>query len=83
MMIKREVLQAFNAPFADKIREDGRREIGHDYYFCERAKALGYKVWADWEVLCDHVKLVPLIAIVKALKRTFDEGVKVGLDKKK
>ena len=83
MMIKREVLKSLTAPFVDKVREDGRREIGHDYYFCERAKALGYKVFADWEVLCDHVKQVPLIAIVQALKRSFDEGVKVGLDKAK
>jgi len=78
MMIKREVLESLEAPFADKIRPDGRREIGHDYYFCERAKEKGYKVWANWNVLCDHVKQVPLMTIVKALKRTFDEGYKQG-----
>jgi hypothetical protein len=83
MMIKREVLQAIEAPFADKIRKDGRREIGHDYYFCERAKALGYKVYANWEVLCDHVKLIPLITIVQALKKCYDEGYKNGFDKGK
>ena len=83
MMIKREVVQALKDPFADKIREDGRREIGHDYYFCERSKALGYKVWANWEILCEHIKQVPLIPIIQALKKSFDEGVKVGLDKAK
>jgi len=83
LMVKREVLQALKAPFADKIREDGRREIGHDYYFCERAKALGYKVFANWEVLCEHIKMVPLISIVQALKKCFDEGYKQGLDKAK
>jgi len=83
MMIKREVLQNITAPFSDKIREDGTREVGHDYYFCERAKALGYKVWANWEVLCDHIKQVPLITIIEALKKSYDEGVKAGLDKGK
>ena len=83
MMIKREVLQALKAPFADKIREDGTREVGHDYYFCERSKALGFRVWADWEVLCDHVKRVPLLTIVQALKKCFDEGYQQGLDKSK
>ena len=78
MMIKREVLKAISAPFVDKIREDGRREIGHDYYFCEKAKAQGFKVYADWEVLCDHVKQVPLITIIKALKKSYDEGYKAG-----
>jgi hypothetical protein len=83
MMIKREVLKAIPAPFADKVREDGTREVGHDYYFCEKAKALGYKVFADWEVLCDHVKQVPLIPIIQALKRCYDEGYKKGIDNSK
>lgn len=80
MMIKREVLEKIPAPFADKVREDGTRSVGHDYYFCQKAKALGYKVWADWEVLCDHVKQVPLITIVQALKKCYDEGVKAGIE---
>jgi len=82
MMIKREILEKIPAPFADKIREDGTRSVGHDYYFCQKAKALGYKVWADWEILCDHVKQVPLITIVQALKRCYDEGYRRGLDEK-
>jgi hypothetical protein len=82
LMMKREVLQAIEAPFADKIRADGTREVGHDYYFCEKAKALGYKVWADWEVLCDHVKQVPLITIVQALKKSYDVGYQRGLEEK-
>lgn len=81
MMIKREILEAMEAPFKDKIRENGTRSIGHDYFFCERAKKRGYKIYADWKVLCDHVKKVPLITLVKALKRTFDEGYKQGLTK--
>jgi len=81
MMIKREILESMEAPFKDKIRENGTRSIGHDYFFCERAKKRGYKIYADWNVLCDHVKKVPLITIVKALKKTFDEGFKQGLTK--
>jgi len=83
LMIKRGVLEAIKAPFIDKIREDGRREVGHDYYFCERAKEKGYKVWADWNILCDHVKQVPLITVIKALKKCYDEGFKKGVDNSK
>ena len=82
LMIKRKVLQDIKAPFIDKIREDGTREVGHDYYFCERAKEKGYRVFADWDVLCDHVKQVPLITIVKALKECYDEGIKAGYKKR-
>ena len=44
---------------------------------------MGYRVWANWEVLCDHVKQVPLIPIIQALKKSFDDGVKAGIDKSK
>jgi hypothetical protein len=78
MLIKRKVIEALKAPFADKIREDGTRSIGHDYYFCKRAKEKGFKVYADWDILCDHVKQVPLIHIIEALKKTYDKGVEDG-----
>lgn len=79
LLIKRKVLENLEAPFKDKIGKDGRREIGHDYYFCERVKKKGYKIYADWDILCDHIKQVPLITIVKAIKRAYDEGYKNGL----
>ena len=78
MLIKRKVIKALKAPFKDKTREDGTRSIGHDYYFCKRAKEKGFKVYADWDVLCDHVKQVPLLSVIKALKKTYDQGVKDG-----
>ncbi len=78
MLIKREVLKGMKAPFEDLTRPDGRRSVGHDYAFCKKAKKRGYKIYADWEVLCDHVKMVPLMTVVKALKKSFDEGIVVG-----
>jgi hypothetical protein len=78
MLIKRKVLEAIEAPFADLVRPDGTRSLGHDYNFCKKAKAKGFKVYADWEVLCDHVKQVPLMTMVRALKKAYDEGVKSG-----
>ena len=82
MLIKRKVLKAIKAPFADLVREDGTRSLGHDYYFCKKAREKGFGVYADWEVLCDHVKQIPLITMVKALKKSFDEGVKEGKKQK-
>ena len=82
MMIKREVLMALKAPFLDKISENGTRALGHDYYFCQRAREAGFKIWADWDMICDHIKQVPLLTIVKALKRCYDEGYKNGLEEK-
>lgn len=79
LMMSRKVLEDFENPFIDCIREDGRRKIGHDFYFCERAKEKGYKVYADWGVLCDHVKMVPLVPMIQSLKRAYDNGYQKGL----
>jgi hypothetical protein len=79
MCIKREVIQNISMPFVDKIREGvGDRELGHDLYFCKRAKELGYKVYADWDMVCDHVKEMPLIPIVNAINRAYQDGYRAG-----
>lgn len=84
LMMTREVLSSLPDPFADKVRADGTREVGHDYYFCERVKEKGFKVWANWDLLCDHIKQVPLLTIIDAMKRAFDDGYKQGtLDRSK
>lgn len=78
MLIKRKVLKAIEAPFVDLINKDGTRFLGHDYYFCKKAKKKGFRVYADWEILCDHIRLAPLMTIAKAVKKAYDEGIKEG-----
>lgn len=79
MCIKREVLKKIPMPFIDKIREGvGDRELGHDLYFCKRAKELGFKVYADWNMVCDHVKEIPLIPVVNAINRAYENGYRAG-----
>jgi len=79
MLIKRKVLEAIKTPFLDKINEEiGNRALGHDLYFCERAKKAGFKVYADWGTMCDHYKEIPLIPVVNAIQDAFKKGYKVG-----
>jgi hypothetical protein len=79
MCIKREVLQKISMPFIDKIREGvGDRELGHDLYFCKRAKELGFEVYADWDMVCDHTKEMPLIPIVNAINKAYQDGYNKG-----
>ena len=82
LLMKRKVIESMKAPFADLINEDGTRSLGHDYNFCRKAKKNGFKVYADWDVLCDHHKVVPLVLVAQALKKSFDEGVKEGKKQK-
>jgi GT2 family glycosyltransferase len=60
MMIARRVLE--NMPFAFKNEYDteGIKIKGLDFNFCERAKEMGYKVWANTDLLCSHYTTVDL-----------------------
>jgi hypothetical protein len=66
ILIKRKVLETIPMPFVDKVREGvGDRELGHDLYFCKRAKEKGFKVWADWGLECEHHKEINLLPLIK------------------
>jgi len=83
LMIKRRVLEDIKTPFIDKLdMEVGNRALGHDMYFCERARAKGYKVWADWNMVCDHLKEIPLISVVNAIEDAFKEGYAHGKEER-
>jgi len=79
MMIKREVLEKIKAPFNLILTEGGFNDLGDDYAFCKRAKVAGFKVHADWDMLCDHIKQVSLMTVVRALKKAYEEGTKKNL----
>jgi hypothetical protein len=79
LLVKRGVLENMKTPFIDKVNpEVGDRALGHDLYFCERAKEMGYRVWADWDVICDHAKEVPLLAVVNAMQDAYKRGFETG-----
>lgn len=66
MCVSRRVFESIKMPFIDKVREGiGDRELGHDLYFCKRAKELGYEVWADFDLKCEHYKELPIYEIMK------------------
>jgi glycosyltransferase involved in cell wall biosynthesis len=51
MLIKREVLESVGYPWFKC--HDGSAG-GEDFFFCEQAKALGFEVWGDFSVQCNH-----------------------------
>lgn len=70
MLVKRKVLEALPMPFIDKVREGvGDRELGHDLYFCKRAKEKGFEVWADWSMECEHHKEINLLPLIRLFNK--------------
>lgn len=52
-LIKRKVLEDVFKEYKSAFAPMG--ELGEDFSFCERAKALGYEIYMDWFVKCSHV----------------------------
>jgi len=62
MMLSRKVMEAVKEPFVRKF-EDGFAVTGLDFYFCEKAKDLGFKVYCHYDYVCSHFKEVDLLAV--------------------
>ena len=48
LLVKTEVFKKITSPFFGyKWHDNGMVEMSNDWYFCEKAKEAGYKVWAN------------------------------------
>lgn len=64
MVVSRKVLEQVKPAFMRIWDENGYATKGIDFNFCDRAKALGFKVWAHYDYLADHIKEVSLLAVL-------------------
>lgn len=55
-LIKSEVFRKMPYPhFQYKSALDHRNTVSEDVYFCLKARGLGFSVWADTSIKCDHL----------------------------
>lgn len=55
-LIKQTVFTTLTYPhFYYKSALDHKDTISEDVYFCLKAKAAGFKIWADPSIICDHI----------------------------
>ena len=64
MLIARRVLEAVVVPFERKW-VDGVPVKGHDFYFCDKAKKMGFKVFTHLDYVCSHYKTVDLLQVLE------------------
>lgn len=56
VLVKSEVIRKIGYPQFKYISAlDHKDTQSEDTFFCMRAKQLGFKVWADTSILCDHI----------------------------
>jgi len=64
LLMSRKVLEAVKEPFVRKW-EDGFAVTGLDFYFCEKAKEQGFKVYCHYGYVADHFKELSLLNVLK------------------
>lgn len=62
LAVKREVLNKVKGPFLESFHKNGTINLGGDLRFCKRAKSQGFKVAANYDVLCEHYRSIHLNA---------------------
>ena len=62
VLIKRHVIEALEPPYFEVIyNEDGTSvNLGEDYYFCQKIKEAGFKIFADFGLRQNHYKTVAI-----------------------
>ena len=56
MLVNTEVFKKMERPwFAFKYHESGMCEEGEDWYFCRKAKEMGYEVWCNPTISIKHI----------------------------
>lgn len=61
LLIQRRVLESYGPPyFRCEYDDQGMLSKSEDFWFCERAKEQGFEVWADFGLVQQHIKEVPI-----------------------
>lgn len=63
LVLSRKVLEAVKEPFVRKWK-DGIAVTGLDFYFCEKAKEQGFKIYCHYDYICSHFKEVNLLDVL-------------------
>lgn len=64
LLMSRKVLESVSEPFVRKWK-DGFAVTGLDFYFCEKAKEKGFKVYCHYGYIASHYHEVDLLDFIK------------------
>lgn len=66
-LVAARVLRRLTPPwFMRQYDRRGFVERGHDYLFSQAVKAAGFRVWADFDCVCQHFNELDLLSVIKA-----------------
>jgi len=59
-LVKREVYEKMDRPFAFTYHANGTVILSEDFYFSQQAQKLGYKLYTHYGLLCKHFKSIDI-----------------------
>jgi len=67
-LVSRRVIESLRdqQPFARRWNTDGTVDVGCDFAFCQRARAAGWRIWAHFDYLCEHIQTLPLLEVIRS-----------------
>jgi len=66
MLLKRKVIEALKPPYFKELQDQyGCRSKGNDFYFCEKVKEAGFKIWLDKRYVSSHYKTIDLRNLIR------------------
>ena len=69
VMFKRKVYEAIERPYEFQYYRDGTLALTCDFDVFQKAQKLGFKLFIDFNLICDHVRSASLMAIQNTLAR--------------
>ena len=74
VLIKSEVLRAMPYPhFAYKSALTIQETVSEDTYFCQKARDLGFKIFADTSIICEHIGATKFLVKSQRKQQTVEE----------
>lgn len=74
ILIKRKVFEKMDKPYEYVYYPDGTLELVADFNLCLKMKKLGFELWADYGLLCDHIKPVSILGFQNLLAKIKNEN---------
>ena len=63
VLIKRHVLEEMQYPWYQDVFAPGALLLGQDLYFTAKAKRMGFELWCDPSVQCEHIRQTEMKAV--------------------
>ena len=75
IFIKRKVLEKIKNPFSYTYHDDGTLNLSDDTAFCHRCGQAGFEIYAHWDFVCSHYKIVDLFSVARLVIEASKSGV--------